>query len=448
MDENRKDQDVTPEKEQVVPREKTAGENPVQETREPEQAAPAEESPAGEDEAKAEDAAEEEKPKFTLNLDDEAMDSLNPLEEAPSDAAPQKGGGKKKKKKKKQKSLGVVIAFTGVIVGISVLLAGFILLTLNDVMGLYKEDKDIQVIIPRDSTTKDIAEILQENGVINHAWLFRFVVKMNGEGGNFQYGIYNLNSQMPYEEIIDELQQNAPKLDAVRITIKEGETLQDVAQALEDAEVCPAEDFINVINKQTFDLPFEEYVENDPLKFHRIEGYVFPDTYEFYLGQAPESVAKTILTNFENKITTDLWGRMEELNMSLEDTITLASIIQAEAGDPAEMKKVAGVFYNRLENPEEYPKLESDPTRKYVEEYIKPYDALENEEMYKAYNTYEGDGLPPGPICNPGLDAIKAALYPEDNDYYYFCSNLETKEFFYAKTLQQHNANLRKAGLR
>ena len=421
MDENQKDKDLNTNEQpagEPVPEEQSADtgrETPVQD-------------------------GQEEKPKFVLNLDEDALDA--PPEEP---VKPKKTAGKKKKKKK---SVGWLIAFSGIIVGVSILLAGLILMTFSDIMALNKPDKDIQVVVERNSSTKEIAELLEKNGVINHAWLFRFVAHMGGEDSKFQYGIFNLNSKMPYEEIISELQQNVEKPDTVKITIKEGETLQDAAKALQDAKICSSEDFISTINKQTFGLTFEQHVSNSAKKFHRIEGFVFPDTYEFYKGQSPELVAKTILTNFDKKITSDLWGRMEELDMTLEETITRASIIQAEAGDPAQMKKVAGVFYNRLDNPDKFPKLESDPTRKYVEDYIKPYDKLDNQEMYKAYNTYEGAGLPPGAICNPGLDAIKAALYPEDNDYFYFCSNLDTREFFYAKTLQQHNKNLRKAGLR
>ena len=133
--------------------------------------------------------------------------------------------------------------------------------------------------------------------------------------------------------------------------------------------------------------------------------------------------------------------------MELEDVLTLASVIQAEAPDTKNMKMVASVFFNRLNNPDEYPLLQSDPTTNYVEKVIKPNIEFKSEAMFKAYDTYQGAGLPPGPICNPGLDAINAVLYPAETDYFYFCSNLETGEFFYAETLDEHNQNLIEAGL-
>ena len=113
-----------------------------------------------------------------------------------------------------------------------------------------------------------------------------------------------------------------------------------------------------------------------------------------------------------------------------------------------DMKRVASVFRNRLADPDNYPLLQSDPTRKYVEEVIKPNIEFPSKEMFKAYNTYEGAGLPPGPICNPGLDAINAVLYPADTDYYYFCANVDTGEVYYARTNDEHEANLVLAGIK
>ena len=133
--------------------------------------------------------------------------------------------------------------------------------------------------------------------------------------------------------------------------------------------------------------------------------------------------------------------------MELEEVLTLASIVQAEAANTKDMKNVASVFYNRLNNPNEYPLLQSDPTTNYVEEVIIPYSQVQTEKINIAYDTYKGAGLTPGPICNPGLDAINAVLYPAETDYYYFCSNLETGEFFYAETLEEHEQNLVTAGL-
>ena len=179
-----------------------------------------------------------------------------------------------------------------------------------------------------------------------------------------------------------------------------------------------------------------------------MEGYLFPDTYTFYLDEDARIVAKKFCKNFNLKITADIYGRMEDLGMELEELLTIASMVQAEARSVSDMKKVASVFLNRLEKPNEYPLLQSDPTKNYVEDIIIPNIEVPSKAMYEAYNTYEGSGLPPGPICNPGLDAINAVLYPTDTDYYFFCANVETGEVFYAETNEQHEENLVLAGLK
>jgi UPF0755 protein len=138
---------------------------------------------------------------------------------------------------------------------------------------------------------------------------------------------------------------------------------------------------------------------------------------------------------------------MLDMGLTQDELITFASMIQAEAGKGTDMEMVASVFWNRLNTPEEYPLLQSDPTSKYVINVIMPNIDVESDAMYDAYDTYVGGGLPPGPICNPGLEAITAVLYPAETDYLYFCSNLETGEFYYAETLRQHEENLVAAGL-
>ena len=192
---------------------------------------------------------------------------------------------------------------------------------------------------------------------------------------------------------------------------------------------------------------FEKQVKSSSKKFYKMEGYFFPDTYQFYLEEDPKNVAKKVCKNFEYKVTPDMYGRMEDLGMTLDETITLASIVQAEASSSIDMKLVSSVFHNRLNNPDQFPLLQSDPTTNYVEEVIKPNLEIYSQSMCDAYDTYKGGGLPPGAICNPGIEAIQAVLYPRETDYYYFCSDLDTGEFFFATTLDEHEANLVKAHL-
>ena len=199
-------------------------------------------------------------------------------------------------------------------------------------------------------------------------------------------------------------------------------------------------------NTAEFDYSFMKEVGGDPLKFYKMEGYLFPDKYEFYKNDKPENVAKKFFDNFQKKVS-PYFDQMKEKGMTLEETITLASIIQSEAATEAQMPGISSVFHNRLNNPQAYPHLETDPTIKYVEEVIKPNIGTANQAMYDAYNTKVCIGLPVGPISNPGIKAIEAALNPESTNYYFFVHNVETGECLYASTYAQHQANCRKLGI-
>lgn len=355
---------------------------------------------------------------------------------------------KKKRKKKGHGRLIFGLVLTTLIIVISILCAAYILKFSRDMLGIGKSDISIVVEIPMNSSTSDIADILCNEGIIENTYLFRFFSRVKGSDGTFVAGPHTLSPKMTFGDIVDELQTGAVvEKESVNIVFPEGITLYDAAQKLEEKGVCNANEFIRAFNTADFGFDFEEKVKVSSMKFYKMEGYLFPDTYTFYLEEDARVVAKKFCRNFEAKITPDYYGRMEDLGMELEEVLTLASMVQAEAQSVYDMKRVASVFLNRLNNPDEYPLLQSDPTKKYVNDIIMVNIEVPSQSMFKAYNTYEGAGLPPGPICNPGLDAINAVLYPADTDYYYFCANIDTGEVFYAKTLAEHEENLVLAGL-
>lgn len=356
-----------------------------------------------------------------------------------------------KKRRKKKRGHGHIIfglLLSVFIISVSILAAVFILKCSKEFLAIGKSDIELVVDIPMNSSTADIAEVLYSEGIISNVDLFRLFSKFKGADGTYIAGTHTLSPKMDYNTLIETLQEEAEnQRETADVVFQEGITLLEAAQKLEEKNVCSAEEFIKVFNAGGFGFDFEESVRVSSLKFYKMEGYFFPDTYQFYVEEDPRVVAKKIYKNFDARVTPDLYGRMRDLDMELEDVLTLASVVQAEAANTRDMKLVASVFYNRLNNPDEYPLLQSDPTTNYVEEIIKPNIEFKSEAMFKAYDTYQGAGLPPGPICNPGLDAINAVLYPAESDYYYFCSNLETGEFFYAETLDEHNQNLVEAGL-
>ncbi len=395
-----------------------------------------------------EEASEQEEAELPISDGDEPDnedEQESDDDESEEEEAPRYKAKKRRKKRGTHVIFGVILSV--VIISVSILAAVFILKCAKELFGIGKSDIEMVVEIPMDSSTADIAEQLFHEGIIAEPDLFRAFVRFKGADGTFIAGAHELSPQMDYSTIIEVLQESvADQRETADIVFPEGITLYAAAQKLEEKGVCDADEFIRTFNISEFGFDFEKKVKTSSMKFYRMEGYLFPDTYQFFLDEDPRVVAKKIYKNFEARITPDLYGRMDDLGMDLEEVLTLASIVQAEAPDTWNMKRVASVFYNRLNDPDNFPLLQSDATSNYVENIIKPNIEIKSQKMFDAYNTYEGAGLPPGPICNPGLDAINAVLYPAETDYYFFLSD-DDGEFYYAETLEEHEQNAVEAGL-
>ena len=332
------------------------------------------------------------------------------------------------------------------VISTGVVLAVTILTVAMELYGINKDPNERVIVIPAGSTTASIAEQLRKEDMIQLPQLFRVVSRLNNKDGSYIAGEHILSPSMSYQTMIDELCENhAEEREYMTVTIPEGTNLLDAATILEKNEICKADDFLFRFNAGGFGFEFEKHLpETNVMKFYQREGYCFPDTYEFYINEDPQIVAQKIYANFDSKLTPGEYAKMEELGMTLDEVITLASMVQAEAANDSEMRMIAGVFHNRLINKAVFSKLQSDPTKKYAEKVIHPNLPIKNEMMEDAYNTYVGTGLPPGAICNPGKAAIEAVLYPEESSYYYFYANIDTKVTYYAETYEGHLANIEK----
>lgn len=234
-------------------------------------------------------------------------------------------------------------------------------------------------------------------------------------------------------------------LATTRITFIEGSTLSECFKLLEENGVASYESLMNVAQSTQFNN-YEIYsqIPNDENRCFKLEGYLFPDTYDFFLDEPPESVISRFLSNTDVKITDEMRQRATELGYTMDEIIIIASIIQAEGAFPDDAATIAGIIYNRLGNGI---KLQMDSTYFYVKDDIASYVGEENMDSYKEiYDTYTCYSLPQGPVCNPGMFAINAALYPEETDYYYFCHD-NAGNTYYATNYSDHLANCRKAGL-
>ena len=330
------------------------------------------------------------------------------------------------------------------IFAVSILFAFLLIQSAYDIFGLNKPDQQIEINIPTGMSSGQIASLLGEKGVIEQPMVFRLYASIRDKSTTFQAGDYILNSKMGYDEIILALKTGDTIKNEVTITFPEGLTIRDIAKLLEKNEVCSADEFIACLDETDFGYEFEDLLGENELRFHKLEGYLFPDTYDFYVGENVRSVANKFLKNFSNRIMPELYEKILDSGMTLNEAVTLASIIQKEASVESEMNTVSSVFHNRLALPSVYPNLQSDVTINYVEYDIKPLQSRSTQEIYDAYNTYVCAGLPVGPICSPGLAAIEAAIAPEDTGYYFFVTDVNGV-YYYSETADEHYANVRKA---
>ncbi len=346
---------------------------------------------------------------------------------------------------KKKSKMGLLVRAL-IIVGFSVILSVVIMAGFMDINGLKpgasSDTKD--VYIEKGSSIAQIAQTLHENGIIDQPLLFRIYCKL-GENGNFQYGYHPLSENMSYEQITYELKKLAKKEDVVEVTVVEGWNLYQIAKELKEKKVISdINEFIKTVERMSVTYDFLKEVPDKQYRYYKYEGYFYPDKYEFYTGTDDyEGIAKKFFANFDKHIDNEIRDAIKESEYSFDEIITIASLIQAEAGDVYEMGKVSSVFHNRLKS-SMFPSLQSDVTINYVENVIKPTIAYPDQNLYDAYNTYKCKGLMPGPICTPTKEAIRAALYPNNTNYYYFVTD-HTGKYYYATSYAQHQRNCQTA---
>ena len=322
-------------------------------------------------------------------------------------------------------------------------LAMFILQSASDLFGLNQNDKLIEITVPDSATVASVAALLYDKGIVNQPFTFSLYAGLKTSDEEILGGDYIFNANDSYDQIILSLITGNTRREEVTVTLIEGWTVYEIAMKLEENEVCSANELIDYLNHGDIDYDFVKQIPRSPLRFMRLEGYMFPDTYDFYVGMEVEYVADRFFRNFNTRVTNDMRKKAEALGMTLDETIILASIIQKEADTNIENKTVSQVFHNRLNSPD-FPMLQSDVTIHYVERFIKPFLAVDNQPMFDAYNTYVREGLSIGPVCNPGLDAINAALNPDGTGFYYFVTD-DMGTYYYASNYQMHLNNVARA---
>ena len=350
------------------------------------------------------------------------------------------------------------------IVIIAIVLSQFLLVGINDLLAINREENPTKVTIhiPENPSMEDIADVLYKANIIKQPGFFKMYANFTSSVDGFRQGDFEISTNKDYEAIINLLQSNVNRTDIITVQITEGMNVLEIANTLHQAGVInDIQEFLNLCNDNYFDEDFTYLKElsNASDRYYKLEGYLFPDTYDFYLGESPKSVISKFLNNYDNKIVLHkekYFGNSKKSTLveeaagtgySMDEILTIASIIQAEAASRDDMYTISSILHNRLKSGADsgVSKLNCDCTVYYP--YRGESDVPESirTSFHSTYDTNDFDGLPAGPICNPGTEAIKAAIKPAETNYLYFChdkvENGSTP--YYAETNEQHEANLK-----
>lgn len=336
-----------------------------------------------------------------------------------------------------------------IILLIALLLAIHITSCANDILGFARSNEAVEVTLDSGMTTSEVIGLLDREGLIKHSTFckaFFYATSFIRDDADATYlkGTYTMTGDMGLEKQLRTC-MNIQKQETVEVSIPEGLTVYQIAELLEKNKVCAKEDFLEACNNiSAYDYSFLETIDDASQRYYALEGFLYPDTYEFYVAEGAESVVTRMLDNFESKWTDEYTNLAEERGLTVDEVVTLASIVQREDNNAENMRVIASVFLNRLAS-SAYPYLQSDATTYYVSNYIKDNVTDEAYETYlNLYSTYYCEGLPVGAICSPGNDAIYAVLNPAPTGYYFF-SHDEDGNLYTASSANEQNANVYKA---
>lgn len=334
----------------------------------------------------------------------------------------------------------------------------------------------VTITIPENATLDQVTDILVENGVIKEPLFFKLYATVTKSGEPFLDGTYVIETNMDYEAILNFLIYNAGPKSTVSVRFTEGMSARQIAKLLQENGVCNMDKFLEACASDKYDEKYDflQAIDNADERYYKLEGYLFPDTYTFFVNDSVDNVVEKFLDNFRKKIYVDTKrysGYSEEMSiaeyaelkgLSIDYVINMASLVQAEAADEHDMYNISSIFYNRLATDSsdgmtpygdyDVNRLKSDVTVYYP--YLSEADVPdEQKDTFKSsYNTYEIKGLPAGAVCNPGEKAIAAVLNPNSTNYYYFChkaaTDTEPAIAYYATTYSEQVQNEITAGLR
>jgi UPF0755 protein len=317
------------------------------------------------------------------------------------------------------------ILYAAFIICISLLIASLGWLAATDILGFGNEDEVVHVTIPKDYKMGDVADILHESGLIKYKSLFNLYARFSDADEKIVAGTYALNKNYDYRALVNGMTLRGGKKVEIEVTIPEGYTLKQIFQLLDANRVATEAELWDAAANYDFNFSFlDESTLGDK---YRLEGYLFPDTYRFYVGDSPSRAINKMLSTFNAKYTDEFASRAAEMGFTQREIVIIASLIEKEAGNDEERPRISSVIHNRLKS-QNLQLLQIDASIHYA---ISRTGESFSTTVDSPYNTYLNPGLPPGPIANPGLASIKAALNPESTNYYYYALNKQgTHNFF------------------
>ncbi len=329
---------------------------------------------------------------------------------------------------------------------------------LDDVAALTGEGVTVTFAVGENDTTDSIADRLEEAGLIEYPWLFRLYCNLANADEKIRPGTYELSDLYDYHALVNGMAAVGQRA-TVEVMIPEGYECRQIFTLLEEKGVCSADKLWDAAANEEFDYDFLVGATlGDP---NRLEGCLFPDTYEFYMDDEPRNVLSKFLRNTDRKLTEELYAGLEELNLTLRarkaqngftraeieagelsmyDLLNVASLIEKEPANAQEATTIASVIYNRLCS-KKYPCLEIDATIQYILEERKETLSQQDTLIDSPYNTYKYPGLPAGAIANPGMTSIRGALFPKDTQYYFYALDKDGTHHF-SRTYDEHLAFL------
>ena len=337
----------------------------------------------------------------------------------------------------------VTFVWLALILAIGVTAGRMLWVCASDVLAFGREDQVVTITIYESDTMDDIIEKLYSNGLIRYRSLFQLYASISDAEEDIQPGIYDLNTRYDYHALVNSMSPSSSR-SVVQLTIPEGYTCRQIFDLLEENRVCTAVDIgAYASDGELDDYWFLENVERG--SEYCLEGFLFPDTYQFYKNSTPREALEKMLDNFEVRFNEEMRAQIETLNANVtgggytvREVVVVASLIEREAAAPSEAAAIAGVIYNRLFRWGDTPAyLNIDAALVYAQG---GDNQTIDTTLDSPYNTYTHVGLTPTPIANPGLSSLEAALNPETHDYYYYVLNPSTGMHQFSTTYEEHEA--------